>query len=402
MTATLRSGTCACDAPVGSRLRYVYGRRLTAADLADEQAYLLGQTRFLAQRVLGSGVLCGLRSEHVPPPEGRSPAIRVGAGAALDGCGRRIVVEADHCLDVGAWFAARRDELGWDQPGTYPAWVGLRYAEHPSHPVTVPRDPCGCEDGACAYGRVRDGFELVLHAEGGPAEVDARDDPLPQLCEQAGAGVDPALLRSPDDCPACRCEAWLLLAGVEVQVEEIAGGGGLRATGASTDDTDPRRRDLLSLADVHRLLAGVAGAVDGWCAEGPTLGPVSGEGDLGEDDALDEARLAVDVVPAHGPDDGIVELAASTFDPDTQVRLTRLGDGGWEPLDADVTYEAGERQIRLVTDAAELDTPYRLQVVSDPDRPLADLRLRPLRPSAWSRTVVWGRTDDSVTFDAHP
>ena len=29
--------------------------------------------------------------------------------------------------------------------------MGLRYLECPSDPAPVPRDPCGCDNGGCAY-----------------------------------------------------------------------------------------------------------------------------------------------------------------------------------------------------------------------------------------------------------
>lgn len=404
MSVTTRSDPHACGTHADTRLRYVYGQRLTAVDLADEQAYLLGQSRFLAERGLGAGVVCGLRAERIPPREGHAPAVRVTAGAALDGCGRRIVVPGDHCLDVGAWYATNRDDLGWEEPGSYPAWIGLRHAEHPSHPTTVPRDPCGCDATSCAYGRVRDGFDLALHPATGPAEIDTRDDLLPHLCDQL-AGAAPERVLTPAACPACRCDAWLLLAAVDVTVLEIPGGPGLRATAVSAPDhTDPRRRDLLSLEAVQRLATAVAGVLDGWCAAGPAVGEVSGDGEVDEEGALTQARLTVEVQLAADPaaDGDAAPLAEATFDPDTQVRLAGLGGDGWEVLAADVTYDPDSRQIRLSTGDARLDTPYRLRIVSDPLRPVSDMRLRPLRPSPWSRTVEWRLADDTVTVHAHP
>src|SRR5690348_7393224 len=75
------------------RNRYYVGKVLAVSDLEMEQDYLRGADAQLARLVLGAGVVCGL--EVTPAQTADGPGIRVGAGLALDGWGRRIVVPRD-------------------------------------------------------------------------------------------------------------------------------------------------------------------------------------------------------------------------------------------------------------------------------------------------------------------
>ena len=69
-TTTCCDDPCGCEESAFARLRYSYGQRLTAVDLLDEQAYLIGKDRFVARHVLGAGILCGLRAVRGDgPPE---------------------------------------------------------------------------------------------------------------------------------------------------------------------------------------------------------------------------------------------------------------------------------------------------------------------------------------------
>ena len=72
------------------RNRYYAGKLLATSDLEMEQDYLRGADAQLARHVLGPGVVCGL--EVTAADGGDRPSIHVGAGLALDGWGRRVVV----------------------------------------------------------------------------------------------------------------------------------------------------------------------------------------------------------------------------------------------------------------------------------------------------------------------
>src|SRR5581483_9070227 len=345
---------------------YSYGQRLTAVDLLDEQSYLVGKDRFVARHVLGAGILCGLRASRGDGPPDRTPTIRVTRGAALDLCGRAIVVEHDQCLDVAAWFARRRDELSWSDPGTYPAWIGLRYGECPSDPIRVPGDPCGCDGGGCVYTRVHESFELALHAADGPVDPAKAPPSWDELCH--GLAEHPsAVPLAPESCPPCSCEEWLLVATVDVTLDRPAGGAGLRAVDVGAPvEGDPRRLTLHSLAALQHVVTSL-GAAD--CEPGPAISGLEGDGDL-----------AADGSP--------VPLAAATVDAD-RLSLLRVGAAGWEAVDSSVTYDDGAAAFELKTDAAELARPYRLVLQDDPARPTVDEQLRPLRPSVFSRGVRW-------------
>jgi hypothetical protein len=383
---------CGCDESAFARVRYSYGQRLTAVDLLDEQSYLVGKDRFVARHVLGAGILCGLRATRGDGPPERTPTIRVSRGALLDLCGRAVVVEHDQCLDVAAWYARRRDELPWEGAGTFPAWIGLRYRECPSDPVRVPGDPCGCDDGGCAYTRVHESFELALHAEDGPVAPATAPAAWSELCRALGEQLAAPPL-APAQCPPCACEEWMLVAAVDVVVGEPGAGAGLRAVDIGAPDaTDPRRLTLHSLAALqHALLDG--------CAEGPRIAGLTGDGDA-TGGTLDEGRAALALALATDDDGAPVPMAAATIDDDSLL-LSELGATGWERVEA--TVELTDAQLRLRTTTAALDRPYRLTLRSEPATPIADEQLHAIRPAEWSRVVRWTvQPDDTVILQTTP
>lgn len=387
-TTTTCDDTCGCDESAFARVRYSYGQRLTAVDLLDEQAYLIGKDRFVARHVLGAGVLCGLRAQRGDGPPERTPTVRVTRGAALDLCGREIVVEHDQCLDVAAWYARRREQLTWEGPGTFPAWIGLRYRECPSDPVRVPGDPCGCDGGGCAYTRVHESFELALHAAGGPVEPASAPGAWSSLCRDLADSPAAAPL-GPTACPPCACEGWLLVAGVDVLLAEPGAGAGLRAVDiGAPDNADTRRMTLHSLAALQRVVSELgAGAAD--CGPAPRIAGVAGDGDLSEDaDKLTVGRAELRVALGPGADGKPVALASGTIATD-RISLLQVGDSGWEAVSAKVKYDAVKAAFLVTTKAAELDRPYRLVLEDDAIKPIADELLRPLRPARWSRGLRW-------------
>jgi hypothetical protein len=207
------------------RLRYFYGKRLGVVDFLDEQRYHAGKLRFHNQRLHGVGVLCGLGAAIF---ESTTTVLRIGKGAALDACGREIVVGYDQCVDVAAWYARyRAAELAED-----PAWtpeldgdvlrlcVALRFRECPSGIEPAPRDPCACDATGNDYGRVREEFELelLLHAdaEGHTAPPIAPPRPVldTALARAVGGGDLVARLREllHAGCAEADHDGWLVLA----------------------------------------------------------------------------------------------------------------------------------------------------------------------------------------------
>jgi hypothetical protein len=75
------------------RNRYFHGKLLDAPHLALEQDYGRGSDAQLANLVFGAGVLCGLDVTAMASES--EVGVRVSAGVAVDGWGRRIVVPDD-------------------------------------------------------------------------------------------------------------------------------------------------------------------------------------------------------------------------------------------------------------------------------------------------------------------
>jgi len=257
---------CGCLPPGFSRLRYFYGKHLNVADFMDEQRYHMSKMRFHNQRLHGAGVLCGLRMSLLDPDKS---IVRIIKGAALDCCGREIIVGYDQCIDVNGWYQHQRkcgaepkpdpapcpepkpdpqpqpappDPIArhsdtYDDPNCPPRpcpekpedpeekyrrialCVVLRYKECPNHPEPAPRDPCACGEGGCEYGRITEGFELKL--------VPRRDLKKLAFCESFPTSdqIERALAESVTGsdlirnlsgpitagCPAGREDSWLLL-----------------------------------------------------------------------------------------------------------------------------------------------------------------------------------------------
>src|SRR3954454_4097003 len=105
MTSTGSEAGCGAMPSEFVRMRYFYGQRLGVMELTDEASYHAGKHAFHNARLHGAGVLCGLRAERVPLQGGASTTVlTVRRGAALDHCGREVLVGVDQCIDLRAWF----------------------------------------------------------------------------------------------------------------------------------------------------------------------------------------------------------------------------------------------------------------------------------------------------------
>jgi hypothetical protein len=255
------------------RLRYFFGKRLGAADLRDEQAYHVGHMRFHTRHLHGSGVVCGLRLSPYDPT-GAPTVLEVGAGAAVDECGREIVVPLDQCIDVAAWFRRRREEglrigktfppQGALQGDRLPICVALRYREHQTSPEIAPTDPCSTSTGGCEYGRVEESFELVLMlAEETSEFAEVQRTPALEALQEALAGAaSPGALREAlaravgEGCAAGEGE-WLLLGCLEAVVDTVADPPAVTALSDASDWSGPPAI-LLSTSALQELLVEAA------------------------------------------------------------------------------------------------------------------------------------------------
>jgi hypothetical protein len=370
------------------RVRYYFGQRLGVLELSDQALYHGGKLAFHNARLHGAGVLCGLRAERVPPPAGtgtRSTVLRVTAGAALDPCGREIVVGIDQCVDVAAWFArnqARPELEDWTANTTHALRVAVRYRECPSDPSPAPRDPCGCDNGGCEFGRVREGFELGLFTEEedvcaapafpDPAALgDALGTPPPTIGELVAAG-----------CPGATGDEWLCLATFDVTLDATP----VPVDISEPDNGIPERRTLLSTSALQAVLGALyeEGVASGELGGGPRAGALRFIADATNPATAGELRLEIALADAGNPPLPS-PLVANTFEP-SFIKVAALDPANdW----ADVTpsgsgaiaYDASSTppavRIAFAQDLAAgqvfrltLDAPFATPVADTAGRPL--------------------------------
>ena len=191
---------CACGPSSVVRNRYFYSMLLESADMAQDQAFHLLNTRHHISELHGLGTVCGLRVEKTQ----RHEEVRVRRGVAVDCLGREIRVECDVLLDLHAAVAeavsqrrkrpkkeekedapeegrrdeGRRDE-GRQREGRYDddddddeacedpvtLYVSLCYRETDERPVQAIGGPETCCRPRCEMSRTRHGWCLVVSLE---------------------------------------------------------------------------------------------------------------------------------------------------------------------------------------------------------------------------------------------
>lgn len=347
------------------RLRYFFGQRLGVLELTDEQAYVVGKQRFHNRHLHGAGVLCGLQGErYAPASQATTTLLKVSRGAAIDGCGREIVVGWDSCIDVAAWVRRHRegnpDLADPQQPSAQRVWVVLCYQECPSDPAPAPRDPCGCETTGCEHSRVREGFRLDLVTE---------SDLPPPL----------AVAMAPETCPAPPADPCLVLARVDLVLDN----GGEVTDLAGVDHDIVARERLWSTSGIQAALATVIDATDlaDALAGGPRAGQVAFTGINATDGTL--------VLPIVLADDGSGGPAPILGDPTPATTLTvrqLLDDGTWQPpLAPTLTWNAVDSQFELAFTGDLAEGRYRLSGLVATDTPIVDAAFRELYPRTFAR-----------------
>lgn len=139
------------------RNRYFNGKLMTAGDMQVEQEYHRGRLHALSQRVLGSGLVCGLRTKDLVEREGRLYAT-VEPGLGLDRRGRPVVVEEQQEVLVRRAGDKKDDEP--KAPDNDDIYLFLTYDECLVDAVPVPDSRNACEE-RCCYNRVVEDFELI-------------------------------------------------------------------------------------------------------------------------------------------------------------------------------------------------------------------------------------------------
>jgi hypothetical protein len=207
-----------CDYNNYKKVRYFHGQLLSDRDFTEEQIYL-NEKRKLHNRMLhGWGIVCGLEIEAIPDIE----KIRIKKGLALDCAGNEIFVDKaveenianliKQCEPAPVNTNPCVDNSDVNASTTW--FVVLRYKDIPSDPVPVYAPGGGCEEKACDYSRVREGYCIELtqtcpntQTIDAPCDGDLSDDEKKALlCEK---------LLYP--CPSCCEEDGVVLGSIDVK-----------------------------------------------------------------------------------------------------------------------------------------------------------------------------------------
>src|SRR5688572_1797889 len=181
-----------CDYNEFRRLRYFHGMLLDDKDFRAEQQYHAGKRRLLNRMLHGSGVVCGLDLKSKKDARW----IEVTSGFALDCSGNEIWVNKTQRVDLASLLPPKEKPKSADCKPTpddgdiKTYYIGIRYEEKPTDPVSVYLPSASCEERSCENSRYKEGFCIEV--------VDCCPDPVkPGLfrklcdCETGKANPDP-------------------------------------------------------------------------------------------------------------------------------------------------------------------------------------------------------------------
>ncbi len=227
-----------CRTTAGCRPRYFARQLVTAEDMMLEQEYFRNRMRLHNRLLHGWGVVCGLQVAPLPGKDGSGGLepwmVRVCPGDALDPYGNEIMVPCEVGVDLrqdsvsgtsiepcdnisdvwcsDTWLDRSQDRI---------LYLAIKYAEMPTRPVRVQPAGCGCDDTACEYSRLCDGYIIkVLTAEEyRPIALDRSKLPDWRALFKIPT---PSPLDVGDPNPACRpCpeQPWVVLAAIRVEAD---------------------------------------------------------------------------------------------------------------------------------------------------------------------------------------
>lgn len=406
-----------CGLPAGFfRLRYFHGKHMRLADYVDEQRYHAGKMRFHNEKLHGAGILCGLKIASM----GDEPAmLRVGRGAAIDDCGREIVVGWDQCVDVDGWFRSQKtlprepdhDPCAPDEERRVRLCVVMRYAECSAAPEPAPPSNCGPSSGCgcggecgsqtcsdpCApgadYGRVTEEFEMRLMFWD-EAKAITRHELFPTRKDIAdaaseasgGVGLLKALGRKVRKGCAPSDEEWLLLGCFDILLDAQDDS---KITAIENIDYDCATQVLLSTEVIQHLLANIHADLDPDIG-GPEIAAVSFR-------KLTDTTYQFALTLTHA-------IEPTSLDSDDSFGLRSLTDAGWRAPAANAIKAeysdtaSGDFEIAGPAIYIEIDNAgglladggrYHLTTPASAD-PVVDAQMRHLRPRHlnWRFTLV--------------
>ena len=149
------------------RVNYTLGLVLGVDEFQQDQLYHAAGRRWHNRLLHGYGTVWGLKVD-APQAGDQQPEIRVGAGVAVDPCGREICVPDTMCVKLGPWLTRHKASLQQIYGNTAPEGLSLPLAvvlchrECPDDAVPVPGEPCRSQEDAMQPSRIRESFELRL------------------------------------------------------------------------------------------------------------------------------------------------------------------------------------------------------------------------------------------------
>ena len=173
-----RVRTPGCELRQFERNRYFHGKLMTARDMQAEQDYQIGRLNALSRLLVGEGIVCGLNVASVTDVS-NGIEITVEPGAALDCCGRLIVVEDTATQNL-------------DAPSTDQIYVFLDHKESSKDRVPVPGSD-RATGGECTYNRIVETFE-VTYREVAPDDYTELPDVEFPSGDEFGADPESALI----------------------------------------------------------------------------------------------------------------------------------------------------------------------------------------------------------------
>lgn len=188
-----------CDYNSFKRARYFHGMLMTDRDFREEQIYHNEKRKLVNRMLHGWGVVCGFDIEWAAG----KPALTIKPGMALDCHGNEILVCDPVDIDLSSLpCSAKTPPRGTveyclqqdakQEPTVY--YIGIRYHEVPTDPVPVYAPGGGCEEKACEYSRIREGFciEIFDHQPCQPIQSSVKPSLLSRVfdkCEPTGGNA---------------------------------------------------------------------------------------------------------------------------------------------------------------------------------------------------------------------
>jgi DNA-binding beta-propeller fold protein YncE len=156
-----------CEIPQLARNTFFPGKIMEARDFLDEQRFFLGKDRRHVQLLHGWGTVCGLKVEPHKTPACQTQYVVIDPGAAVDCCGREILVRHEEVFDfrtavLNLWQAKNGKDAVPDPKDSHRLEIVLRYAECPAEEVPAIFEGCGTGDADCLPNRIVEGYDFSV------------------------------------------------------------------------------------------------------------------------------------------------------------------------------------------------------------------------------------------------